>query len=126
MSQEEICSITLNSNRIVGGKEAIPHSLPWQVAIFNVEIGMAACGGTILAPKFIMTAGHCTHRLEPSTYQVWAGAHDVTTFDGKGVGQSGHTIVMFHNNPNFRYHSDKGTYSLVLLHFFTRLPFSII
>jgi len=93
--------------RIVGGKEAIPHSLPWQVAIFNVELGMAACGGTILAPKFIMTAGHCTHRKEPSTYQVWAGAHDLTTFDGNGVGQSGHTIAMFHNNPNFRYHSDK-------------------
>jgi len=93
--------------RIVGGKEAIPHSLPWQVAIINVKIGMSACGGTILAPKFIMTAGHCTHRKEPSSYQVWAGAHDLTTFDGKGVGQSGHTIAKFHNNPNYRYHSAK-------------------
>ena len=100
----------LNSTRIVGGKEAIPHSLPWQVAIINVKIGMSVCGGTILAPKFIMTAGHCTHRKEPSTYQVWAGAHDLTTFDGKGVGQSGHTIAKFHNNPNYRYHTDKGTY----------------
>ena len=42
---------------IVGGCEARPHSIPWQVALlFN---GEHHCGGTLISSQHIVTAAHC-------------------------------------------------------------------
>ena len=42
---------------IVGGCEARPHSIPWQVALlFN---GKQHCGGTLISSQHIVTAAHC-------------------------------------------------------------------
>lgn len=46
--------------RIVGGKEAWPHSWPWQIALCISN--MPACGGAILSKYWIITAGHCFKR----------------------------------------------------------------
>lgn len=46
--------------RIVGGKEAWPHSWPWQVVLSFAN--MPACGGAILSQYWIITAGHCFKR----------------------------------------------------------------
>lgn len=47
--------------RIVGGKESIPHSWPWQVAILT-KWKEQYCGGTLIAPGWVLTAAHCIRR----------------------------------------------------------------
>ena len=39
---------------IVGGVEAKPHSIPWQVYL---DFG---CGGTLISSQHVVTAAHCT------------------------------------------------------------------
>ncbi|KRZ12322.1 Chymotrypsin-C, partial [Trichinella pseudospiralis] len=55
-----------NSNRIIGGWEARPHSLPWQLyVLLEYEAGIAACGGTIIqlnlgnSTNLALTSAHC-------------------------------------------------------------------
>jgi len=40
--------------KIVGGCEVEPNTLPWQVYMAGLD-----CGGTILGSKYVMTAAHC-------------------------------------------------------------------
>jgi len=56
--------------RIVGGEEVEPHSIPWQV-----KLGDVACGGTIICPRFVMTAAHCFEVEEAK--EVYVGLHNV-------------------------------------------------
>lgn len=85
----------------MGGKEAIPHSLPWQVGLIDITTNAQACGGVILAPKFVMTAGHCTMNKQPSQYQIWVGFHNLMDQDPAYV--SGHLVEKFHDHPNYKY-----------------------
>ena len=47
------------SDRIVGGNEATPFSIPWQVQIIKVGWWDHVCGGTLIPPRQVMTAAHC-------------------------------------------------------------------
>ena len=54
------CGTILNNQvvpAIVGGQEAEVNSIPWQVLI--VYQYYPICGGTIIGPSTILTAGHC-------------------------------------------------------------------
>merc|ERR1711962_1980774 len=76
--------------RIVGGEEVEPHSIPWQV-----KLGDVTCGGTIICPRFVMTAGHCV-RHEVS--EVYVGVHNVNddlTEDKK------HAVKKIHRHPQY-------------------------
>ena len=70
----------------MGGGEAIPNSIPYQVALVLRGTNNVKCGGTILNKKFVLTASHCFDLVHlPSTYptytnrtfQVIAGEHDL-------------------------------------------------
>ena len=50
------------SSRIVGGKEATPFSVPWQVGLVRKGQMDPFCGGTLISPTHVMTAAHCTQR----------------------------------------------------------------
>ena len=71
--------------RIVGGEPSDPNSIPWQVALVKRWERYPFCGGTILCPKFIMTAAHCmyvgNYQLKPEDIEVMVGEHDVTASD---------------------------------------------
>ena len=49
--------------KILGGAEAAPGQFPWMAALVDVDSRNAAdgifCGGTVVAPRVILTAGHC-------------------------------------------------------------------
>ena len=64
---------------VVGGVEAIPNSIPWQVALVQRGERIPRCGGTIICEKFVMTAAHCIG-LNPDVnrFQVLAGLHDLS------------------------------------------------
>jgi len=64
--------------RIVGGKEALPNSWPWQVhiSVCGRWYGMLECnicGGSIIHPRYVVSAAHCVP--ETPTGNVIAGAH---------------------------------------------------
>ncbi|XP_053136718.1 chymotrypsin-like elastase family member 3B isoform X2 [Hemicordylus capensis] len=47
--------------RVVNGEDAQPYSWPWQISL-QIELGGAwyhNCGGTLITPDWVMTAGHC-------------------------------------------------------------------
>ncbi|XP_054451490.1 plasminogen [Pteronotus mesoamericanus] len=63
------------TGRIVGGCVANPHSWPWQVSL-RTRFRQHFCGGTLIAPEWVLTAAHCLERSSvPSSYMVILGAH---------------------------------------------------
>ncbi|XP_036104906.1 plasminogen [Molossus molossus] len=61
--------------RVVGGCVAKAHSWPWQVSL-RTRMRMHFCGGTLIAPEWVLTAAHCLERSSrPSSYKVILGAH---------------------------------------------------
>ena len=69
---------------VVGGIEADPNSIPWQVAVVRRSESIPRCGGTIICAKFVMTAAHCIGlNRDVNRFQVLAGEHDLSNdFDG--------------------------------------------
>merc|ERR1719232_1609444 len=57
---------------IVGGVEARPNSLPWQVAVGEVGWG-TGCGGSIINKNTVITAAHCIKK--GASYYFLAGQH---------------------------------------------------
>lgn len=86
---------------IVGGEEATPGEFPWQAFL---RIGSYICGGSLIAPQWVMTAAHCVERddepgqpVSPSTVTVYLGKHNIrqaeTSQQTKSVAQ-----VIIHPN----------------------------
>ena len=50
---------TETMERIVGGNETEPHSIPWQVGLTWKLSNRPWCGGSIIDGYTILTAAHC-------------------------------------------------------------------
>ncbi|OCT97565.1 myeloblastin [Xenopus laevis] len=61
--------------QIVGGREASPNSHPY-IASLQLR-GRHFCGGSLIAPQFLMTAAHCMENTAPSVVTVVLGAHSL-------------------------------------------------
>merc|ERR1712055_797282 len=85
------------SERIVGGTEASPFSIPWQVAITPSFSMRPFCGGTLISPRHVMTAAHCTRDSGVDTFEVVVGEHNVET-DADGVA---HTVACKAEHPEY-------------------------
>ncbi|XP_011311419.1 trypsin-1 [Fopius arisanus] len=73
-------------SRITNGVTALPHKYPYQV---SVQWGFPPliryrhmCGGSIIDPSWILTAGHCITEIPKiGSLQVVAGKHDLTNIE---------------------------------------------
>eukprot|EP00096_Caligus_rogercresseyi_P010892 TRINITY_DN4102_c2_g2_i1.p1 TRINITY_DN4102_c2_g2~~TRINITY_DN4102_c2_g2_i1.p1 ORF type:complete len:359 (+),score=81.83 TRINITY_DN4102_c2_g2_i1:147-1223(+) len=63
---------TISTRRIVGGSEAGFGNFPWQALI---RIGSSRCGGALISPYFVVTAGHCVNSAEASSIRVYLGEY---------------------------------------------------
>ena len=61
--------------RIVGGPEVIPYSIPWQVRLVYSGSNKHQCGGTLIGPQHVLTAAHC---MDGGSYTVIVGGHNTT------------------------------------------------
>ncbi|MEY9161628.1 serine protease [Bradyrhizobium japonicum] len=70
-----------SEQKIIGGNPVSPGTHKWQTSlqISWVPSGVDAhfCGGSLIAPDWILTAGHCMEDLKPTDVRVVAGTPDL-------------------------------------------------
>jgi len=96
-------------DRIVGGSEVDPHSIPWQVALTDVNSRRPFCGGTILSATKILTAAHCYK--SPSRVQVVVGEHKLLSMTD-GVR---HSVASFKKHPGYNSRTVDNDYAIITL-----------
>ena len=98
----ETCGIKPDQvdSQIIGGEEAGPYSLPWQVALVFPEGTWYGdtpfCGGTLISDRHILTAAHCTD-VNGGVWEIMVGEHDASdSSDG-----TRHTVCRVMNHPSY-------------------------
>ncbi|XP_042333786.1 proproteinase E-like isoform X2 [Sceloporus undulatus] len=78
------CGVPIYSplGRVVNGVDAVPYSWPWQISLQYESNGefYHTCGGSLIAPGWVMTAGHCISRSRH--YKVVLGEYDRSKEEG--------------------------------------------
>nr|CAH7724589.1 unnamed protein product [Callosobruchus chinensis] len=69
---------TVFTYRIIGGREAIPHSYPFIAALMiTTKNSTFFCGGSLITSQIVLTAAHCLDE-KPVKIQVALGRHDIS------------------------------------------------
>lgn len=85
--------------RIVGGQVAKPHSWPWQAHLavcgrWYGHLECNICGGSIIHPKFIISAAHCVPSGASGT--IVLGAHSISRGGKQRI-----PVQQFHIHPDW-------------------------
>merc|ERR1711899_458982 len=95
-------------SQIVGGSEATPYSLPWQVAFVRRGSSTPFCGGTLISDRHVLTAAHCT---SSKNYDVIVGEHRTTSSsDG-----TRHRVCRFVDHPRYSSRTTNNDFSILRL-----------
>uniref|UniRef100_A0A3Q0QRL0 Transmembrane serine protease 4a n=1 Tax=Amphilophus citrinellus TaxID=61819 RepID=A0A3Q0QRL0_AMPCI len=77
------CGEAVVEGRIIGGTDASIEHWPWQVSLRRA--GQHTCGGSLVSPRWVVTAAHCFSGSELSQWRVVSGQTYVTSLGGSYV-----------------------------------------
>ncbi|XP_028277207.1 coagulation factor IXb [Parambassis ranga] len=104
--------------RIVGGDEATPGEIPWQVTLMShsasLQTAQPFCGGSLLSEVWVITAAHCLMQanIERRDFFVRAGEHDVKVDEGP---ERDHVVAEQHIHPLYDFKKSQYNHDIALL-----------
>uniref|UniRef100_A0A7N8XVT9 Coagulation factor IX n=1 Tax=Mastacembelus armatus TaxID=205130 RepID=A0A7N8XVT9_9TELE len=115
-------TITAEENtekRIVGGDEALPGEIPWQVTLMAYSQAhgrvMPFCGGSLLSELWVITAAHCLiqeDNVPKQGFFVRVGEHDVDQDEGP---ERDHLVELQHIHHKYDYKKSPYNHDIALL-----------
>jgi len=90
------------STNIIGGKDAIPYSWPWQVTIYrkrNATYFSHTCGASLISNQWILSAAHCFADTTLENYLIKLGVYN--QFNADEPGEKILKLSEIHVNPKF-------------------------
>ena len=101
--------------RIVGGIESDPNAYPWMAGITDAGGSSPYCGGTLVAPKWVLTAAHCFLNSDETSVDTTKSV-DVILGRFDMAGQAGEIIHVAEIIPHPSYYpSVSDDYDITLL-----------
>ena len=108
----------IKPTRIVGGSEAEPYSIPWQVGLLHWGYTYPHCGGTLISNRHVLTAAHCTNSISSSynSIVVVVGDHKIIdNFHGFNLDGTFHTICRIQNHPQYNNETFNNDFAIITL-----------
>ncbi|CAF2501338.1 unnamed protein product [Rotaria sp. Silwood2] len=97
------------SSRIVGGRQALAHSHPWQVLLNNRS---QFCGASVLNTRWLITAAHCVNGTHPKNLLAEFGVHDRYRMESSRIARTIKQIVVY---PSYSGKSSRWMHDIALL-----------
>merc|ERR1712055_355319 len=69
--------LSRGGGRIVGGTNADKGEFPHQIVLTRGVGGSLMCGGSLVAPDVVITAGHCCDGMSANRLGVVVGSHEL-------------------------------------------------
>ncbi|CAL8372303.1 unnamed protein product [Arctogadus glacialis] len=107
-----------NPNRIVGGNASTLGQFPWQVSLHFRSKHM--CGGSIIAPQWILTVAHCVYKYLPSQPVQWTVHAGIVQQTLSSAHAQAVEQIFYHD----QYQSDGVDYDIALMRLSQPLAFN--